>query len=272
MRGVREFGNALVVAVVSIGLMLGALSISLVEFTPAPTPTPTVEIFPSPVPITATASSLPSPTPNANIIVDTPTIAVTATNTIPPSTSCQPPAGWIGIAVQAGDTLDGLAARYRVSRDALKSGNCLVSETLIPGTILYVPPAPTSTVVACIPGAAGWVKAYTVVLHDTFYNISTRYGVTVSVLKRVNCRISDLLFAGEVLWVPNVPTRTPTFTPLPGVTFTVGPILTEPFTETVLPFTITPMPSPTFTPSIAPTITPIPTETASPTAFPTPTQ
>ena len=35
----RDFGNALVVSLISVGLMLGALSISLVEFVPEATPT-----------------------------------------------------------------------------------------------------------------------------------------------------------------------------------------------------------------------------------------
>lgn len=38
MQGMRDFGNALIVAMLSIGLMIGALSISLVEFLPETVP------------------------------------------------------------------------------------------------------------------------------------------------------------------------------------------------------------------------------------------
>jgi LysM repeat protein len=270
MRGLRDFGSALIVAVVSVGLMLGALSISLVEFVPAATPTMTQALILSPVPVTAT-STLP-PTATFDAIAMTATF--TATNTVLPPTSCQPPAGWIPITVQGGDTLDGLAARYRTTRELLKSGNCLPTESLLPGTIIYVPASPTSTSVACVQGAAGWSKKYVVRPGDTLYSIATNHYTTVSAMRQVNCRSSDVIYPNETLWVPNVATRTPTFTPLPGITITVTPNPTEPLTETVLPFTGTPSPTETPvppTPTTTPTPLPLPTGTPSPTAFPSAT-
>ena len=53
MQGMRDLRNALVVALISIGLTVGALSISLVEFVPQAAPTPTNFLFPSPAPLTA---------------------------------------------------------------------------------------------------------------------------------------------------------------------------------------------------------------------------
>ena len=52
MGGMRDFGNALVAAILSIGLTLGALSISLVGFVPeeVPSPTPTLIFSPIEVP------------------------------------------------------------------------------------------------------------------------------------------------------------------------------------------------------------------------------
>lgn len=270
MRGMREFGNALVVALVSIGLMMGALSISLVEFVPAATPTPSLAVILSPLPVTATSTIPPTATLNAAVNTATPT----ATNTILPPVSCQPPAGWIPIVIQGADTLNGLAARYQTTAQALKSGNCLVSESLIPGTTFYVPAAPTSTVAVCVQGASGWSKRYSVKAGDTLYSIAANHYTTVSAMRQVNCRAGDVIYINELLWVPNVATRTPTFTPLPGITITLTPNPTEPLTETVLPFTITPIPSETPTvptPTTAPTLTPVPTQTASPTAFPTAT-
>lgn len=264
MQGMRDFGNALVAALLSIGLTLGALSISLVGFVPEETPPPTLALLPSPIPVTAT-QTLP-PTATLDVLISTPIL--TATNTIIPPTYCQPPAGWIPITLQAGDTFESLAARYATSPDVLKSSNCLFSnDSLIAGTLIYVPPAPTSTVLACSSGASGWIKNYSVKPKDTLYSIASSYGTSVGNLKRVNCRSSDVIYVGELLWVPNVPTRTPTFTPLPGITFTAAPSLTEPFTQTVLPFTATFEPTATLPP---PTATPIPTQTGSPTAFPTP--
>ncbi|NOH04251.1 MAG: hypothetical protein HND47_20885 [Chloroflexi bacterium] len=96
MRGLREFGNALVIAIISIGLMLGALSISLVEFVPEATPTPTIQLFPSPVPVTATPTFPPTQTQSTEAA----TLTLTATNTVIPPTSCQPPSGWIPIIVR----------------------------------------------------------------------------------------------------------------------------------------------------------------------------
>jgi len=268
MRGVRDFGNALVAAILSIGLTLGALSISLVGFIPEEVATPSPTLIASPIPVTAT-NTLP-PTATLLVTVNIPTSS--PTNTIIPPTSCQPPVGWVGVVVQVGDTLDSLAARYGTYKDILKNKNCLFTDSLIAGTLLYVPGGiSTSTVVACNQGAVGWIKNYMVRPGDTFYNIGTRYGVNANLIKLVNCRTSDIIYAGEVLYVPNVPTRTPTFTPLPGITYTAAPLLTEPLTLTVLPFTATYPPTQTSTATTAPTVSPIPTQTASLTAIPTPT-
>lgn len=268
MRGVRDFGYALVAAILSIGLTLGALSISLVGFISEEAPTPEQTLIVSPAPVTATHTFPPTSTLLA-------TVQTTPTNTIIPPTSCQPPVGWVAVFIQAGDTLDILAARYGTTKDFLKSTNCLFTDSLIPGTLLYVPGGvPTSTVAVCRQGAAGWIKNYVVRSGDTFYNIASRYGTNANLIKLVNCRGSDYIFPGEYLYVPNVPTRTPTFTPLPGITYTSAPFLTEPYTQTVLPFTATFIPTQTSVPptsTTAPTATPIPTQPASPTAFPTTT-
>jgi LysM repeat protein len=271
MRNVREFGTALVVAVISIGLIVGALSISLVEFSPQATPTPTNIVLPSPMPVTATVTLAPTIAPTEGINSPTPTITLTIENTATPPLSCQPPSGWVTqIVIQAGDTLDNLAARYRISKEDLRIANCLISDTLVAGTKLYVPPVvSTNTPVVCSKGAAGWVNSYTVKSGDTIYAIATNHYSTASLLKSVNCKTSDLIIPGEVLWVPNVATRTPYPTPLPGVTITPQP--TDPLTQTALPFTSTTMPSSTPVPATSttiPTTAPILTFTPSLTAFP----
>jgi LysM repeat protein len=265
---VRDLGNALVVTVVSVGLMLGALSISLVEFVPEAAPTATSLLLPSPMPLTPTSTLPPTFTPETALdTVPTPTLLLAAS----PS-SCPPPAGWGPIVIRPSDTLDSIATNYRTTSAQLRSANCLVSDGLVVGAVLYVPPVPTNTFVACSSGAVGWVRNYTVRRGDTLYSIASNYSTTASLLKQVNCRTSDIIYAGEILWVPNVPTRTPTPSPLPGTTNTPHP--TDPLTLTALPFTATVAPSNTpvpSTPTPAPTATPVPTLTASPTAFPTPT-
>jgi len=269
MRGMRGFGNAFITALLSIVLTIGALSISLVGFIPEAELLPTATAPISLLPVTATNTFLPTLTP----LVAVDTLTSTATNTLLPSISCPQPAGWISSMVQAGDTVDSLANRYRVSREIFIANNCLIgNEGLITGKIIYVPPAPTSTIAACIPGAAGWIPGHVVRSGDTFYNIGARYGYSSSQIKSVNCRTSDLIFLGEVLWVPNIPTRTPTNTPPPGITFTAAALQTEPFTQTVLPFTATYVPTQTPIPATSTTVpspTAVPTQTASPTAFPT---
>lgn len=265
----REFGTALIVALISISLMVGALSISLVEFNPEATPTPTNIIQSSPIPVTATFTLPPTLAPTQGLESPTPTTTSTAENTATPPLSCPPPFGWTQINIQAGDTLDILAARYRISKDELRRANCLISDILVAGTKLYVPPVVANTLTACSKGAAGWSNSYTVKPGDTIYAIATNHYSTASLLKSVNCKTSDLIFAGEILWVPNIATRTPYPTPLPGVTVTPYP--TEPLTETALPFTATFIPSSTPVPSTAtpaPTATVIPTFTASITPFP----
>jgi LysM repeat protein len=251
----RELGTALMVAFASVLLILGALSISLVEFIPENTSTPTFVLPASPIPVTATATQE----------LSIPTQTFTATNTVLAPVSCQPPAGWIPLIVQLNDTLDSLALRYNIDKNLLRNGNCLLSDNLISGTLLYVPPAPTSTIKVCSPGAANWTKSYVVIKGDTIYSIATNHSTTVNLLLKVNCKTSDLIFSGEVLWVPNGPTRTPYPTLLPGVT--ASPYPTEPLTETALPFTATVIPSNTPVPN---TPTAIPTLTASPTPLGTP--
>jgi len=269
MQNVRDFSNALFVALISIGLMVGALSISLVEFVPQVTPTAADNLIPSPVPLTVTNTLPPTLTPTIGLESPTPSITPTFTNTATPPASCLPPAGWGQIIIRPGDTLDIIAARYRTSKDDLRRANCLLIDNLVAGTVLYAPTVATTTPAVCNPGASGWVKSHKVKPGDTFYSIATNYYITAILLKSVNCRTSDLVYAGEVLWVPNVATRTPYPTPLPGSTVTPYP--TDPLTETALPFTVTVIPSDTPIPPTAtqiPTATAIPTFTASPTPFP----
>jgi LysM repeat protein len=259
----RELGTALIIALASIGLVFGALSISLVEFIPEATPSATFALPPSPVPVTATATLPPTSTQDPSVA----TVTFTVTNTLPASVSCPQPAGWIAYIIQANDTLESLSSKYRTDVNTLRINNCLLSDNLIPNTLFYVPSAPTSTVAVCSPGAVGWTKSYVVIRGDTMYSIATNHYTTVSLLKQVNCKNTEFIVAGETLWVPNVATRTPYPTPLAGIT--ASPYPTDPLTETALPFTATIFPTNTSIPN-TPTTVSTPTFMATPTPSLTP--
>jgi hypothetical protein len=72
----------------------------------------------------------------------TPPKGATPTQTFPTPMNCRIPSGWKPITIQPGDTLLSLAATYGTTATELRAGNCLATQTLLPGTLLYVPPLP----------------------------------------------------------------------------------------------------------------------------------
>lgn len=184
---------------------------------------------------------------------------------------CIPPKDWQPVIVQTGDTLLTLASQYQTTPNEIARANCLIFSTLIPGSVIYIPP-PHSTEMATIPSPTpilcgpppGWTL-YTVQPEDNLFRIGLAYGVTVAQLQFANCLETTLIRAGDRLWVPDVPTHTPQ----PSLTFT--PTKTKPPatpTETETP-TITPSPTATETATPTFTSTATATATASPTATPT---
>src|SRR5262245_17561707 len=272
MRALREMSGGLIIAVVSLLLVLGGISLSLAENKPDEQPTPT----PLP-PIVATSIELPTFTP---IIVNTNTPEVatqTATQTFTPLPSatqvaavvCNPPPGWIQIIVSVSDTLYTIAERYKTTAEILNNSNCLNNTIPVAGSRLYVPPVPTVTVIPCGP-LFGWIKAYTVKPGDNLYRISLLYRTTVALLQRANCMGSSItIYPGQMLWVPNVATSTPGVTTIPTFN-TSTPSLTPSPTSTFIA-TNSPIPTVTATPSntnipptFTPSITPFPTTPATP--------
>ena len=253
MQAVKQLGGGLLLGLISLIIVIGGISLALAEGyvprstlflaseTPGNTPFPTSEIATS-------FDFLLTPYPS-----DTPAASFTP---VPP-TNCPPPAGWIQIQVGAGETLESIASKYRTTPAALIQANCLISTSLLTGYNLYVPPLPTNTVIAC--GApAGWIQ-YTVQAGDTLYKISQLYRTTVSQLQSANCLgSSTAIYAGQKLWVPNVPTSTPLAT---------STIITIEFSTSTSVPSETPVPTdttePTATP-VPPTATPPPTDTPPP--------
>ncbi|MEW6567082.1 MAG: hypothetical protein AB1449_02735 [Chloroflexota bacterium] len=62
-----------------------------------------------------------------------------------PTVVCIPPAGWQPMQVQSGEDLALLARRAGFSLDALLAGNCRSDPAVSPGSVIYLPPTPTST-------------------------------------------------------------------------------------------------------------------------------
>ena len=266
MQSIRQLGGGVIIAIVSVVLVLGGIVLSVAENLPAaatPTqipstlppsfPTPTFTLAPLLQTVTATQTVTASPSP-------------TATQSFVAPTVCTPPSGWVRILAGTGDTVYSLAQRYKTTAENLSAANCLVSFDLPAGYALYVPAVPTVTVIPCGP-PAGWVKTHIVQPGDNLYRIALSYGLTYPQLQRANCMGGSItIYAGQRLWVPNIPTRTP----VPGVTV-IPNFPTATSTPTDIP-TATELPTSTATPTSIPTatFTPLPTATSIPTSTNTP--
>jgi LysM repeat protein len=270
MQALRQLGGGVIIAIVSVVLVLGGISLALAEtLPPASAPTQIPPTLPQSIP--SPTATLGSETPT--LLSETPTTTATETTTasststlaLPPTIAvCTPPNGWIAVVTTANDTIYSLAQRYNTSPENISEKNCLVSLNLAAGMLLYVPPVPATAKVIPCGAPAGWVRNHVVQAGDNLYRIALSYGITFQQLQAANCMgSSTLIYAGQRLWVPNVPTRTP----VPGVTIvpnfptnTSTPTVTA--SSTTVPPTATTAPPPTAT---------VPTATFTPslTSFPT---
>jgi hypothetical protein len=211
MRSVRQLGNGLVYAVVSVVLVVGGLSLALAEGAINPPP---LAAGPSPTVF------LPSATFPPTIPTATGTAAVTGSSTPEVTT---------------------VTSAAAVTQQVVVASPTPSVRPLPTSTRAFYP-----TAVRC--GAyAGWVKNYIVQPGDTLYHISTLYRTTVNALQVANCRQNTIILPGERLWVPNVATSTPGVTIIP--TFTT-PTETGTPTLAMTPIpaqTETPTPTPTDT-------------------------
>ena len=257
----RELGGSILFAFIAMGLVLGGISLALAEgFIPNisnPFPTPTQFSF----------ISTPSQTPQ--LMIESPSEASPSETLAPLPTSCSPPAGWMAIRVNPADTLASLASQHQTTSALLSQANCLSSDTLVPDSLLYVPPAPLQTSRPC-GSPAGWI-IYIVQPGNTLYSLSHAYGVTINQLQQANCMSSGQtgLNSGQQFYVPNVVTRTPLVSPTPTLTpvSIIFPTLTSSLTTSV-PTNSTPATSIPSMTTAAPTATESPPPTTQPPTSP----
>ncbi|HJS20732.1 MAG TPA: LysM peptidoglycan-binding domain-containing protein [Anaerolineales bacterium] len=243
MQSLRQLGGGILIALISILLVIGGISLALAEtLPPQATPTqipPTTSLdFPTATFTGSPSVSVSSTTPPSFTPIVVATETALATNTLFVQASCTPPSGWVRVTTTSGDTVYGLAQRYKTTAENLGAANCLSSFDIPVGYIIYVPPVPTVTVIPCGP-PVGYVRRHVVRPGENLFRIALSYGVTYPVLQRANCMgSSTTIYVGQILWVPNVPTRTP----VPGVTM-IPNFPTATSTNTLVPG------PPTFTPS-----------------------
>ena len=222
MNNLRQVGLGLLVAVVSVVILFGSLSLAMLEgaaplaLSPAITwtprsisPTPSASPFssitlatPAPSKLTLTGSPKATLRPNPKATTSpTPTSSPTGTLTPPPTAYCKYPSNWSPIILQSGDTLKRLASTYQTTEKALVQGNCMVSKELIPGALLYIPdlPMPQKTITYGPP--LGWVY-YVIKPGDTLSGIAMFYGTTVQQLMSANRLESSTIWSGQRLLVP----------------------------------------------------------------------
>ncbi len=177
-------------------------------------------------------------------LLESQTATVTETP-IPTEVECNLPDGWISFVVRSGDTLFSLADFLDVDINQLRQVNCLDSDVLAVGQVIFLPDYPV-TAIATPTRTPTWtatIRYYTATRTPTFTPTATRTRI------------------------PATNTFTPTFTntPLPTSTHTLIPsntaLPTATRTETLVP---TPTPTNTPIPTATPTNTPPPTDTPYP--------
>lgn len=273
MSAMRQLLAGIIAGAVVVALVAGGLVLSAGDAAIALLPSATF------------APDTPTATPEPVRPSDTPT----QTPTLVPTSTCPRPPGWLDYVVQPGDDLASIAQRFNIAPAILQVNNCLNDPAVSPGQAIFVPPvtptpSPTATAFTPFPTSIpcgppiGWVT-YIVKPGDTLSSIARATGTTVEMLKFANCLVSDVIKAGQPLFVPRLPVPTPTRTPFPTFTptstSTVTPSTTPtptPTTPVVTPPTLPPSDTPTGTPSETPVIIQTPTPSPTIDATPTPTE
>ncbi len=173
-------------------------------------------------------------TPTLRVV--TPAVTVLAPTAPLPTATAAATAVPIKYKVKSGDSLIAIAAKYKVTVQAIMTANGLKDETIRVGDELIIP-APTSTPASSggatprapaqstptpisyqapaspSPQSTPGTVRYTVVKGDTLITIAASFGSTVDGIRLANQMTGDYLNVGQVLLVP-VGAWTPTAEPL----------------------------------------------------------
>ncbi len=267
MIGVRQAFLGVFMAFLFGALVLGSLSLSLIEGGYALIPAPTS--FNTPIAFgQATYKSG----------ISTPTATLCAAH----------PADWVAYTVRPDDTLRGLAELYRVDAETFARNNCLMAgmTALVSDTTLFVPPGlaqatstqPPASATPCQPPST-WVT-YIVRLGDTWKSLGIQVGYSAKDLRQYNCMPASELVPGQPIRLPFYIAiyPTPTYglppTPFRWPTPTSPWIFPPTWTPQVpVPPSVTPLPPTEIPPPTLP-VPPTPTEAPPPTlpVPPTPTE
>ncbi len=175
----------------------------------------------------------------------TPTFSVpTLPITLPPASTIVPgpTAAIVKYKVKSGDNLTAIAAKYKVSIQAIMAANGMKDDTIRVGDEIIIPlPTPTpqpgapppstgatptplsfqSPPTSATPAGTPGVIRHTVQRGDTLISIAASYGSTVDAIRAASQLDSDFLSIGQVLLVPvGAWTPTPTATVVANTTAT----------------------------------------------------
>lgn len=173
------------------------------------------------------ASRTPTPTdtatPTATVPTSTPTLTPSPTNT-PTITMTPTPSGPTKYVVQEGDTLSGIAAKFKVDLMVLLAINNFDSSTIIKVGDEITIPAPDSQLptATALPTNFKGEITYTVLPGDTIASIAYQfYSTADAIMTRNKIKDANKINAGDKLIIPvniatHVPTRAPTATKNPA--------------------------------------------------------
>jgi hypothetical protein len=218
----RELASGITIAIISIIMIASAFSLSFAESNPITLISATQQPTTKP-PVNVTQEIHLSANPTSEIIQATPTKSPTS---LPSPTACPPPEGWMPYTVRSGDSIETLSQAFSIAGEQLRTANCLISNSLIENSIIYIPQAalisptaelPPTTVPCGLP--TGW-EEYVVQPNDTIRDLPIIFGVSRSELLAVNCLdYGAVIHVGDVIHVPSEPIFTQhTPTPTPTIT------------------------------------------------------
>ncbi|MBN1659001.1 MAG: LysM peptidoglycan-binding domain-containing protein [Anaerolineae bacterium] len=176
---------------------------------------------PTPTPRLPTPEPVASPTPTVTL----PVIALVTASPGPSATAsptpCVVPLGWLPWTIDPGETLSAIAQRYAMTAAEIQAANCLPSaDEIVVGQTIYVPYYVTPTPTPCFPNP-NWVP-YTVQVGDSWYRLAALYGYSVAELQAGTCAAGEMLYAGQIIYVPYLIPAPPPPQPGPTSEFVYG--------------------------------------------------